>query len=42
MDVDIAKSTKPSTKGRIEKRRKANKIVFPRYGDKNKKKKKMN
>ncbi|KAI1819120.1 hypothetical protein F4861DRAFT_168302 [Xylaria intraflava] len=44
MDVDTAKSaaapSKSSTKkGRIEKRKKASKIVFPKYGDKAKKKK---
>ncbi|KAI0440469.1 hypothetical protein F4803DRAFT_467206 [Xylaria telfairii] len=45
MDVDAAKtpatSTKSSSKkGRIEKRRKTSKIVFPKYGDKTKKKRK--
>ncbi|KAJ3577171.1 hypothetical protein NPX13_g3393 [Xylaria arbuscula] len=45
MDVDTAKSattsSKSSTKkGRIEKRRKTSKIVFPKYGDKAKKKRK--
>ncbi|KAI1268666.1 hypothetical protein F5Y18DRAFT_238645 [Xylariaceae sp. FL1019] len=46
MDVDGAKTTstssKPSAskKGRIEKRKKTSKIVFPKYGDKNKKKRK--
>ncbi|KAI1368509.1 hypothetical protein F5Y08DRAFT_266720 [Xylaria arbuscula] len=45
MDVDTAKSattsSKSSTKkGRIEKRRKTSKIMFPKYGDKAKKKRK--
>ncbi|KAI3337406.1 hypothetical protein HD806DRAFT_528972 [Xylariaceae sp. AK1471] len=44
MDVDTAKSAAASTKssnkkGRISKRRKTSKIVFPKYGDKNKIKK---
>ncbi|KAI8634553.1 hypothetical protein F5Y19DRAFT_469612 [Xylariaceae sp. FL1651] len=46
MDVDIAKSAAaPSSsgkKGRISKRRKTSKIVFPKYGDKNKNKKRKN
>ncbi|KAI1752266.1 hypothetical protein F4782DRAFT_148124 [Xylaria castorea] len=45
MDVDTAKtaatsSKSSSKKGRIEKRRKTSKIVFPKYGDKTKKKRK--
>ncbi|KAJ2980247.1 hypothetical protein NUW58_g6997 [Xylaria curta] len=45
MDVDTAKtattsSKSSSKKGRIEKRRKTSKIVFPKYGDKAKKKRK--
>ncbi|KAI1429326.1 hypothetical protein F5Y12DRAFT_710232 [Xylaria sp. FL1777] len=45
MDIDTAKSAATSSKsmskkGRIEKRRKTSKIVFPRYGDKTKKKRK--
>ncbi|KAH8158536.1 hypothetical protein CIB48_g9708 [Xylaria polymorpha] len=45
MDVDAAKAASTSTKssskkGRIEKRRKTSKIVFPKYGDKTKKKRK--
>ncbi|KAI1646338.1 hypothetical protein F4815DRAFT_10261 [Daldinia loculata] len=37
MDVDSAKPTsKRSDKKRIEKRRKTSKIVFPKYGDKKK------
>ncbi|KAI0969364.1 hypothetical protein F4678DRAFT_463623 [Xylaria arbuscula] len=45
MDVDTAKSAATSSKsnskkGRIEKRRKTSKIVFPKYGDKAKKKRK--
>ncbi|KAI1131575.1 hypothetical protein F5Y10DRAFT_233120 [Nemania abortiva] len=46
MDIDAAKtavtSSKPSSskKGRVEKRRKTSKIVFPKYGDKAKKKRK--
>ncbi|GAP88521.1 hypothetical protein SAMD00023353_1701200 [Rosellinia necatrix] len=45
MDVDAAKSTVTSSKssskkGRIEKRRKTSKIVFPKYGDKATKKRK--
>ncbi|KAF3063790.1 hypothetical protein GL218_01449 [Daldinia childiae] len=40
MDVDSAKPTsKRSDKKRIEKRRKTSKIVFPKYGDKKKTKK---
>ncbi|KAI8966871.1 hypothetical protein F5Y11DRAFT_343239 [Daldinia sp. FL1419] len=41
MDVDSAKpaSSKRSDKKRIEKRRKTSKIVFPKYGDKKKTKK---
>ncbi|KAI2613108.1 uncharacterized protein GGS25DRAFT_518790 [Hypoxylon fragiforme] len=42
MEVDTGKSTsaiKRSDKKRIEKRRKTSKIVFPKYGDKNKTKK---
>ncbi|KAI0542388.1 hypothetical protein GGR58DRAFT_306665 [Xylaria digitata] len=45
MNIDAAKSTvtlnkSSSKKGRIEKRRKTSKIVFPKYGDKAKKKRK--
>ncbi|KAI0425784.1 hypothetical protein F5Y09DRAFT_88111 [Xylaria sp. FL1042] len=45
MDVDTTKSAATSSKsnskkGRIEKRRKTSKIVFPKYGDKAKKKRK--
>ncbi|KAF2965782.1 hypothetical protein GQX73_g7784 [Xylaria multiplex] len=45
MDIDAAKSTVTSSKssskkGRIEKRKKTSKIVFPKYGDKAKKKRK--
>ncbi|KAI0512687.1 hypothetical protein F5B22DRAFT_302240 [Xylaria bambusicola] len=45
MDIDTAKSAVTSSKssgkkGRIEKRRKTSKIVFPKYGDKAKKKRK--
>lgn len=45
MDIDTAKSAATSSKssnrkGRIEKRRKTSKIVFPKYGDKTNKKKK--
>ncbi|KAI0195389.1 hypothetical protein EV127DRAFT_185062 [Xylaria flabelliformis] len=45
MDVDITKTAatsgeSSSKKGRIEKRRKTSKIVFPKYGDKTKKKRK--
>ncbi|KAI1331283.1 hypothetical protein F5Y16DRAFT_298474 [Xylariaceae sp. FL0255] len=47
MDIDTAKDTSTtsrkantSRKGRIEKRKKTNKIVFPKYSDKNKKKRK--
>ncbi|KAI1353148.1 hypothetical protein F5Y01DRAFT_69450 [Xylaria sp. FL0043] len=45
MDIDTAKSATTSSKssgkkGRIEKRRKTSKIVFPKYGDKAKKKRK--
>ncbi|KAI1302605.1 hypothetical protein F5Y03DRAFT_207174 [Xylaria venustula] len=45
MDVDTAKSAASSSKsgskkGRIEKRRKTSKIVFPKYGDKAKKRRK--
>ncbi|KAI1180216.1 hypothetical protein F4777DRAFT_574498 [Nemania sp. FL0916] len=46
MEIDTAKSTTISSKsgaakkGRVEKRRKTSKIVFPKYGDKNKKKRK--
>ncbi|RWA05657.1 hypothetical protein EKO27_g9441 [Xylaria grammica] len=45
MDIDTAKSTAASNKsssrkGRIEKRRKTSKIVFPKYGDKAKQKRK--
>ncbi|KAI0481664.1 hypothetical protein F4859DRAFT_428801 [Xylaria cf. heliscus] len=51
MDVDAAKTAAPSSKssssssssskkGRIEKRRKTSKIVFPKYSDKTKKKRK--
>jgi hypothetical protein len=44
MDVDTVKtpaasSKSSSKKGRISKRRKTSKIVFPKYGDKNKTKK---
>ncbi|KAI1144081.1 hypothetical protein F5Y05DRAFT_16189 [Hypoxylon sp. FL0543] len=41
MDVDAAKppSSKRNDKKRIEKRRKKSKIVFPKYGDKKKTKK---
>ncbi|KAJ8124810.1 hypothetical protein O1611_g8830 [Lasiodiplodia mahajangana] len=45
MDIDTVKTAVPSSKssskkGRIEKRRKTSKIVFPKYGDKTKKKRK--
>ncbi|KAI0166443.1 hypothetical protein GGR57DRAFT_26445 [Xylariaceae sp. FL1272] len=46
MDLDGAKTTSKSSKstagkkGRIEKRKKTSKIVFPKYGDKSKKKRK--
>ncbi|KAI0406603.1 hypothetical protein F4802DRAFT_595960 [Xylaria palmicola] len=45
MDVDATKtpatSSKSSTKkGRVEKRKKTSKIVFPKYGDKSKKRRK--
>ncbi|KAI0914393.1 hypothetical protein F4823DRAFT_352777 [Ustulina deusta] len=45
MDIDTAKNAATSSKsnnrkGRIEKRRKTSKIVFPKYGDKTNKKKK--
>ncbi|KAJ8109590.1 hypothetical protein ONZ43_g6092 [Nemania bipapillata] len=45
MDIDAVKnavtmSKSSNKKGRIEKRRKASKIVFPKYGDKAKKKRK--
>lgn len=49
MDIDAAKNAVTSSKstgssnkkGRIEKRRKTNKIVFPKYSDKSKKKRKQ-
>ncbi|KAI1202577.1 hypothetical protein F5X97DRAFT_214406 [Nemania serpens] len=45
MDIDTGKaaaasSKSSSSKGRIEKRKKTSKIVFPKYGDKTKKKRK--
>ncbi|KAI0024869.1 hypothetical protein F4780DRAFT_723368 [Xylariomycetidae sp. FL0641] len=44
MELDNAKSTSTSSKkagkGRIQKRRKPSKIVFPKYGDKKNKKRK--